>query len=116
MWEVPLYFKMYLLMSKMHKLKAMRAAKDEYIFHPKVSTVIQNEFFDDDVFSDVNDDEELSYSCPMGMLLTAHISTNYLQLRTVYGQRKNHKLSEWRMFCNTIFTLPFGPEFIAQKF
>lgn len=103
-------------MSKMHKLKAMRAAKDEHMFHPKVSTVIQNEFFDDDVFSDVNEDEELSYSCPMGMLLTAHISTNYLQLRTVYEQRKNHKLSEWRMFCNMISTLPFGPEFITQKF
>ena len=36
---------------------------------------------------------------PMGFLLTARITTNYLQLKTIYLQRKNHKLFEWREFC-----------------
>lgn len=39
---------------------------------------------------------------PMGLQLTAGITTNYLQLKTVYNQRKNHKLKEWREFCKWI--------------
>ena len=44
---------------------------------------------------------------PLGFELTMRISTNYLQLKTIYNQRKNHKLKEdWGEFCNKIETLP----------
>ena len=43
---------------------------------------------------------------PSGYLKWMGISTNYLQLKTIYSQRKNHKLQEWRYFCNWIETLP----------
>jgi hypothetical protein len=46
------------------------------------------------------------YSNPIGMLLTAGMTTNYLQLKTIYAQRKNHRLPEWRDFCKWIKTLP----------
>lgn len=39
-------------------------------------------------------------NCPMGLMLTARITTNYLQIKTMYYQRRNHKLEEWRIFCN----------------
>lgn len=39
-------------------------------------------------------------SCPCGLCLTARITTNYLQLKTMYEQRKNHMLQEWRFFCS----------------
>ena len=35
---------------------------------------------------------------PSGLLMTARITTNYLQLKTIYFQRKNHKLKEWATF------------------
>lgn len=57
--------------------------------------------------------EELAYSCPMGLELTARITTNYLQLKTMYHQRKNHKLQEWRDFCEWVETLPYAEEFIT---
>ncbi len=44
--------------------------------------------------------------CPMGLMLTARITTNYLQLKTMYYQRHNHKLAEWRVFCDWAAELP----------
>ena len=51
---------------------------------------------------------EILYSNPSGMLLTQGIVTNYLQLKTIYNQRKNHRLPEWRLFCDWIKTLPYS--------
>jgi hypothetical protein len=70
--------------------------------------------FDGAVLDESMSLEELIYSCPMGLELTARITTNYLQLKTIYNQRKNHKLEEWREFCRTIEALPFAKEFIAK--
>lgn len=50
------------------------------------------------------------YSYPSGLLLTARLTTNYQQLKTVYAQRKNHRLPEWRLFCQWIETLPMVKE------
>lgn len=54
------------------------------------------------------DNVELAYNCPMGVCLTARVSTNYMQLKTIYAQRKNHKLPEWREFCKFIKSLPYA--------
>lgn len=48
----------------------------------------------------------LLYSIPSGLELTDHIVTNYGQLKTMWYQRHNHRLPEWRMFCDWILTLP----------
>jgi hypothetical protein len=60
-------------------------------------------------------DEKLAYSCPMGLELTARITTNYLQLKTIWNQRHNHKLTEWKDFCRFIESLPFAPELITTN-
>lgn len=44
----------------------------------------------------------LLYSCPVGLELTARVTTNYRQLKTILKQRHNHKLPEWRAFCEGI--------------
>lgn len=49
---------------------------------------------------------EVLYSNPAGFKLTAGMTTNYRQLKTIYKQRKNHRLPEWRTFCEWIKTLP----------
>jgi hypothetical protein len=46
------------------------------------------------------------YSNPCGMRLTARMSTNYRQLKTMYSQRKSHDIPEWREFCEWIESLP----------
>lgn len=51
---------------------------------------------------------EILYSNPCGFKLTAGITTNYRQLKTMYKQRKNHRLPEWREFCRWIETLPMS--------
>lgn len=51
---------------------------------------------------------EVLYSNPCGMKLTAGMTTNYRQLKTIYAQRKTHRLPEWRAFCEWIETLPMS--------
>lgn len=53
---------------------------------------------------------EILYSNPCGFKLTAGMTTNYQQLKTIYGQRKNHRLPEWVDFCKWIETLPMFKE------
>jgi hypothetical protein len=51
---------------------------------------------------------EILYNIPTGFQLTARMTTNYRQLKTIYHQRKNHRLPEWREFCKWIETLPYA--------
>lgn len=48
----------------------------------------------------------LLYSLPSGLKLTARMTTNYRQLKTIYMQRRFHRLPEWQDFCAWIRTLP----------
>lgn len=48
------------------------------------------------------------YNLPTGFQLTARMTTNYRQLKTIYQQRKNHRLPEWREFCEWIRSLPYS--------
>lgn len=57
---------------------------------------------------------EILYSNPAGCYITAGMTTNYRQLKTIYYQRKNHRLPEWRSFCRWIETLPYS-ELITGK-
>ena len=53
---------------------------------------------------------EILYSNPCGFKLTAGMTTNYRQLKTIYHQRKTHRLPEWREFCSWVETLPMFKE------
>ena len=65
-------------------------------------------------------DKELWYSVisniPSGFNLGATITTNYLQLKTMYHQRKGHKLvKEWGYFCEWCEELPMFKELCLAK-
>lgn len=49
---------------------------------------------------------KILYSNPCGMFLTARMTTNYQQLKTIYQQRRHHRLPEWQWFCDWCETLP----------
>lgn len=50
------------------------------------------------------------YTNPAGFRLTARMTTNYRQLKTIYYQRRAHRLPEWRLMCKQIENLPKFPE------
>jgi hypothetical protein len=53
---------------------------------------------------------EILYTNPCGFQLTSRMTTNYQQLKTIYAQRRNHRLPEWQTFCDWIETLPMFKE------
>jgi hypothetical protein len=63
---------------------------------------------------DPEDYLRLLMSNPCGFQLTAGMTTNFRQLKTIYAQRRTHRLPEWREFCSWIETLPHS-EFITGK-
>ena len=69
-----------------------------------------------DKYNETKDPEDylrLLMSNPCGFQLTAGMTTNYRQLKTIYAQRRTHRLPEWREFCAWIETLPHAKEFIT---
>ena len=98
-------------MSTMHRLRKMLEAntiKLNKLTSPKVIATFMEMLNDENVT-----DEQLAYSCPMGVELTARVGTNYLQLKNMYEQRKHHKLTEWHDFIDVIKKLPYAHQFIG---
>lgn len=59
---------------------------------------------------------KLLYNLPSGIEISADIVTNYRQLKTMITQRKDHKLKEWRDFCEyMIEELPMFSELTGFK-
>lgn len=68
-----------------------------------------------DRYNETGDPEDylrLLMSNPCGFQLTAGMTTNYRQLKTIYAQRRFHRLPEWREFCRWMEGLPHA-EFIT---
>lgn len=71
-----------------------------------------------DRYNETNDKEDylkLLYSNPCGFKLTAAMTTDYRQLKTIYYQRKSHRLPEWRCFCEQIEQLPYFKELVLGE-
>jgi len=98
--------------SKMHKLTSCKNVQDNCNAYVLESiTDIINELIETYNNTGLTGDDKkdmfqiIMSNLPMGYMLWMGISTNYLQLKTIYHQRKNHKLEEWRYFCNWIESL-----------
>lgn len=55
---------------------------------------------------------EILYTNPAGFELTARMTTNYRCLLNIYVQRHNHRLPEWREFCQELLKLPHFQELV----
>ena len=58
---------------------------------------------------------EILYNIPSGFELTAGMTTNYQQLKTIYQQRRHHLLPDWKMFCDWCLTLPLFKELCIDR-
>ena len=57
---------------------------------------------------------KILYNLPPGFQLTARMTTNYRCLLNIYNQRHDHRLPEWREFCNQLLEeLPFFRELVG---
>jgi hypothetical protein len=77
---------------------------------PRVVAVIKDLINEYNAIEDVNEKvakwREIIASLPCGFCLGATMTTNYQQLKTMYRQRRHHKLVEWHVFCDWCLTLP----------
>ena len=58
---------------------------------------------------------EIIANTPSGLMLTARMTTNYLQLKSIINQRSNHKMQEWRYLCDWFKTLPMFKELVCKE-
>ena len=59
--------------------------------------------------------KELIRWLPESWLQTRTVTMNYENIRSMYYQRQNHKLTEWREdFCNWVKSLPYSKEFLIE--
>lgn len=100
--------------STMHRIAQFDLDK-QYDAHtdPRVVEVVKELAARYNQTKDPEDYLRLLMSNPCGFQLTAGMTTNYRQLKTIYAQRRTHRLPEWREFCAWIETLPKAKEFIT---
>ena len=58
---------------------------------------------------------DIIYNIPSGFQLRANVVTNYLQLKTMYQQRRHHRLIDWQMYCDWCETLPLFKELCIDR-
>lgn len=58
--------------------------------------------------------KEVTDFLPSAFIQKRIICTNYKTLRNIYQQRKNHKLTEWRWFCEQLRDKLEHPEFLEK--
>lgn len=74
---------------------------------------LETEYYIDGTLKEISPEELYMYiisNCPQGLEKTMRVSTNYLQLKTMWHQRRHHKLKDWQVFCDEIEKLPYFKE------
>ena len=102
--------------SKMHKITSRELTRDDFTHETFQCTVnalneeIKLYNSKDDICSKEERFNRIISNLPSGYLKWMGISTNYLQLKTIYGQRckHKHKLKEWQEFGEFIESLPMS--------
>lgn len=103
--------------STMHRIARFDIEEqcNEYV-HPGTISIVKGLV---DCYNDNPTEENylrLLYNIPSGFQLTARMTTNYRQLKTIYHQRKTHRLPEWREFCKWVEELPMFKELVLGSY
>lgn len=117
--------------STMHKITKfdIKQQCNRYV-DPRIIDIVQdkineynrlNELNETNVFSKERQDImnelylEILYNVPSGFQITAGMTTNYQQLKTIYQQRRHHRLPDWQMLCDWCETLPLFKELCIDR-
>jgi hypothetical protein len=108
-WRAPIYmwlqiqryhfFDIVSSQSKMHMILHMDLDKqcNKYVV-PEAKAVVRKLIEEHQKNPSQENFQKLISNVPEGLYLTARITTNYLQLKTMLLQRRKHKLEEWREY------------------
>ena len=102
--------------STMHRISKFDLDNQYIEYVDKRVIEIMNEL--KDKYNETQDPEDylrLLYTNPCGFKLTAAMTTNYRQLKTIYHQRKTHRLPEWREFCKNVEEFPYFKEIVLGE-
>jgi len=91
--------------SKMHKLLEMDI-RSQISYGVSETAITALEEAMDNYKADGITIDELMCNVPCGLELTARCSASYMSLKTIYNQRKNHKLEGWQGFIKFCDSLP----------
>ena len=109
--------------SKMHKITQMDLAEccDKYVANSTIKLCKEMIKEYNDMKNDGCNQEDLSEqyerimsNLPMGLELTMRVTSNYLQMKSIHLQRRNHKMSFWKEYCKWIETLPMFKEIVLK--
>lgn len=90
-------------MSKMHKLLKMDLEESfDSRVRPETITLLKEMIKEYEESPSPEFFEEIVLNVPLGLELTSRITLNYLQLISMYKQRKNHKMKSWRIFLDEL--------------
>lgn len=116
--------------STMHRLHKFKIAEqcNEYVDQriinivqekvDKYNTIVEQQKTDKNITNqDIKEARlKMLYNIPTGFELTAGMTTNYRQLKTIYQQRRYHALPDWQLFCNWCKSLPRFLELTQQNY
>ena len=113
--------------SKMHKIHSKEFTMDDFShehltyydhdgelcrdFEDELESLIEELNFARELFNETGDKKwwwQMIQLLPSSYNQRATLMLNYEVLSNIYRQRKNHKLDEWRTFCQWIKTLPYS--------
>ena len=102
--------------SKMHKITSRELTKNDFTKYTSVGCIdyINSLINRYNIDKDADTFNQTISNLPSRYLKWMGILTNYLQLKTIYYQRRHHKLQEWQDFCKFLETLPMF-ELITNK-
>ena len=111
--------------SLMHTLGKRFLTEDDFSFDRPLSNVAKNQiqacndaiqaWWDSGKKQGSLEWRDMQKSIPMGILYTRHVTLNYQVLRTMYFDRKNHRLAEWHDFCKWVESLPYSELITVSK-
>lgn len=98
--------------STMHKLTAFDFDECYCKYVDRRAIGVMHELLDE--YNDMDDNDPakseklltLLYTNPCGFTYTIRFTTDYRQLKTIYIQRRDHRIPEWRELCTWIEKLP----------
>jgi len=110
--------------STMHKLSSRPIEINDFSFdkefhsYPMIQNIIRDCEFLRQKYIETKDKtywRALIQLLPESYNQTRTWTANYAVLRNIYFARRNHKLTEWREFCQWIESLPWAKELICLE-
>lgn len=103
--------------STMHRIAKFKIDEEQYSEYvdEEIIAIIQKLQKNYNETRSIKNYLKLLYSNPCGFKLTAAMTTNYRQLKTIYHQRKNHRLPEWQTFCEQLEQFPYFKELCLNE-